>query len=151
MRSTFEITKELLDARRQIMKALKVLTNNVQTEFVVVTIAEFMGIHETERLVKDLESLKVASRYIITNKILPPGKCPFCSAKRSEQSRYIEGIHDKFPGFQVVETPLYPHEVRGVDALMDFSTHMYSQPLDRITSNQKPIAISSLASHQSLI
>ena len=125
MRSTFEVTRELLDVRREIMKTLKFLTNNAQTEFVVVTIAEFMGIHETERLVRDLESLKVASRYIIANKILPPGKCPFCSAKRSEQSRYIGEIHNKFPHFQVVETPLYPHEVRGVDGLIDFSKHMY--------------------------
>ncbi len=151
MSTTFHVTRELLDTRKEIMKSIKMLTNNAETEFVVVTIAEFMGIHETERLVKDLESLKVASRYIITNKILPPGKCPFCSAKRSEQSRYIEGIHNNFPRFQVVETPLYPHEVRGVDALIDFSKHMYSQPLDRITSNRRPIAISSLASHQSLI
>ena len=125
MRSTFEVTRELLDARREIMKTLKTLTNNVHTGFVVVTIAEFMGIYETGRLVKDLESLKVASRYIITNKILPPGKCAFCSKKRAEQLRYIEEIHNKFPHFQVVETPLYPHEVRGVDGLMDFSKHMY--------------------------
>ena len=125
MRSTFEVTRELLDVRREIMKTLKFLTNNAQTEFVVVTIAEFMGIHETERLVRDLESLKVASRYIIANKILLPGKCPFCSARRSEQSRYIGEIHNKFPRFQVVETPLYPHEVRGVDGLIDFSKYMY--------------------------
>ncbi|ODS30609.1 MAG: oxyanion-translocating ATPase [Candidatus Scalindua rubra] len=125
MRSTFGVTRELLDARREIMKTLKILTNDTQTEFVVVTIAEFMGIYETERLVTDLENLKVASRYIIVNKILPPGKCPFCSGKRSEQLRYIEETHNKFPRFQVVETPLYPHEVRGVDGLIDFSKHMY--------------------------
>ena len=125
MRSTFEVTKELLGARKEIMKTIKTFTNNVYTGFVIVTIAEFMGIYETERLVKDLESLKVASRYIITNKILPPGKCPFCSEKRAEQLRYVEEIHNKFPRFQVIETPLYPHEIRGVDGLIEFSRHMY--------------------------
>ena len=126
MRSTFDVTKELLGARKEIMKTIKTFANNVHTGFVIVTIAEFMGIYETERLVKDLESLKVASRYIIANKILPPGKCPFCSEKRAEQLRYVEEIHNKFPRFQVVETPLYPHEIRGVDGLIEFSRHMYN-------------------------
>ena len=125
MSTTFHVTRALLDTRKEIMKSFKTLSNSEQAEFVVVTIAEFMGIYETERLVKDLEGLKVASRYIITNKILPPNECPFCNAKRSEQLRYIEEIHNKFPSLQVVETPLYPHEVRGVDGLIDFSKHMY--------------------------
>ena len=125
MSTTFDVTRALLDTRKEIVKSFKILTNSEETEFVVVTIAEFMGIYETERLVKDLESLKVASRYIIANKILPPGKCPFCNAKRSQQLRYIEEIHNKFPLFQIVETPLCPHEVRGVDSLMEFSRYMY--------------------------
>ena len=127
MRTTFDVTRELLNARKEIMKTIKTFTNNAHTEFVIVTIAEFMGIYETERLMKDLEGLKIASRYIIANKILPPGRCAFCSAKRSQQLKYIDEIHDKFPGFQVVETPLYPHEIRGVDGLMEFSGHMYGQ------------------------
>ena len=127
MSTTFHVTRALLDTRKEIMKSFKTLTNGAQTEFVVVTIAEFMGIHETETLVKDLEGLKIASRYIIANKILPPGRCPFCSARRKDQSRYIEQIHNKFPAFQVIETPLYPHEIRGVDSLIDFSRHMYGQ------------------------
>ena len=127
MRTTFDVTRELLNARKEIMKTIKTFTNNAHTEFVIVTIAEFMGIYETERLMKDLEGLKIASRYIIANKILPPGRCPFCSARRKDQSRYIEQIHNKFPAFQVIETPLYPHEIRGVDSLIDFSRHMYGQ------------------------
>ena len=125
MRSTFEVTKELLSARKEILKTHKVFGDKGQAEFVVVTIAEFMGLHETERLVKDLEGLKLASRYIITNKVIPPADCDFCSAKRSEQARYIKELGEKFPAFEIVETPLYPHEVRGVEGLTDFSKNMF--------------------------
>ena len=137
MSSTFEITKELLDARREIVKTHKVFIDEKQAEFVVVTIAEFMGMYETERLVKDLEELKIASRFIIANKIIPKTKCPFCGSKRSEQSRYIDQIRKKFPSFEVVETPLFPHEIRGVKSLIDFANCLYEKQITlRLRSGQ---------------
>ncbi len=129
MDSTFEITKELLEARREIVKTHRVFTDEKQAEFVVVTIAEFMGIYETERLVKDLEGLEIASRFIIANKIIPETKCPFCGSKRSEQSKYIDQIRKKFPSFEVVQTPLFPHEIRGVKSLIDFADCLYGEQM----------------------
>jgi len=127
MDSTFEVTKELLEARREIAKTHRVFMDEKQAEFVVVTIAEFMGMYETERLVKDLEGLKIASRFIIANKIIPKTECPFCGSKRGEQSRYIDQIRKKFPSFEVVETPLFPHEIRGVKSLIDFANCLYEK------------------------
>ncbi len=129
MDSTFEITKELLGARREIVKTHKVFTDEEQAEFVVVTIAEFMGMYETERLVKDLEGLKLASKFIIANKIIPKTECPFCGSKRSEQSSYIDQTRKKFPSFEVVETPLFPHEIRGVKSLIDFANCLYEEQI----------------------
>ena len=127
MSSTFEVIKELLEARKEILKTHKVFMDEEQAEFVVVTIAEFMGIYETERLVKDLEGLKIASRFIIANKIIPKSQCPFCSVKRSEQSRYIGEIDKRFPSFEVIEIPLFPHEIRGVERLVDFANFLYEK------------------------
>jgi len=130
MNSTFEVTRELLKARREIMKTYKIFMDKKRTEFVVVTIAEFMGFYETERLIIDLEKLKIDSRFIITNKIMPKNNCPFCSAKRTEQARYIEQMHKKFPYFEVVKVPLFPHEIRGVRSLVDFANQLYERKIE---------------------
>lgn len=131
MRSTFEVTKELLDARREIVKTHRSFMDGKQAEFVVVTIAEFMGIHETESLVKDLEGLKMASKFIIANKVIPETQCRFCGSKRSEQSRYVEELRGKFPRFRMVKTPLFPHEIRGTRSLMDFANCLFGKQMEQ--------------------
>ena len=130
MNSTFEVTRELLKARKEIMKTYKIFIDKEQTGFVIVTIAEFMGFYETERLVMDLEKLKIKSRFIIINKIIPRNECPFCSAKRIEQARYIDQMHKKFPHFEVVKAPLFPHEIRGVRSLVDFANQLYEKKIE---------------------
>lgn len=130
MRDTFEVTKILLEARREIMRIHKIFMDENQTEFVVVTIAEFMGIYETERLMQDLESLKMLSRFIIVNKIVPENNCPFCRLKRGEQLSYISQIGQKFPSFQVVEAPLFPYEIRGVRKLVEFANSLYEKRIE---------------------
>lgn len=129
MDSTFEVTRELLGARREVMRTHKIFMDEKQAEFVVVTIAEFMGIYETERLIRDLEGLKIASRFLIANKIVPKSKCPFCLSKRIEQSRYIDQMCEKFPEFLVVESPLFPHEIRGAEGLIDFANCLYERQI----------------------
>ena len=130
MRDTFAVTKELLEARREIMRVHKIFMDENQTEFVVVTIAEFMGIYETERLIQDLEGLKMLSRFIIVNKIVSENNCPFCQSKRSEQLSYIDQIGQKFPSFQVVEAPLFPYEIKGVERLADFADCLYEKRIE---------------------
>jgi len=131
MSTTCDVTMELLKARKEIMRTHKVFTDDSQTQFVVVNIAEFMGIYETERLVRDLKQLQLASRYIITNKLLPSSNCPFCRSKRSEQRRYIAEMYKRFPSFEVVEAPLFPHEIRGVRRLVDFANVLYEKETEQ--------------------
>ncbi|MFQ6066910.1 MAG: ArsA family ATPase [bacterium] len=130
MRDTFEVTKELLEARREIMRIHKIFMDENETEFVVVTIAEFMGIYETKRLIQDLESLKMLSRFIIVNKIVPENNCPFCQSKRSEELSYIDQIGQKFSSFQLVEAPLFPYEIKGVKRLVDFANCLYEKRIE---------------------
>jgi len=127
MRDTFAVTKTLLEARREIMKIHKIFMDENEAEFVVVTIAEFMGMYETERLIQDLQKLKMLSRFIIVNKIVPENNCPFCRLKRSEQLSYINQTAQKFPSFQVVEAPLFPYEIKGVERLEDFANSLYEK------------------------
>jgi len=130
MRDTFKVTKTLLEARREIMRIHKVFMDENEAEFVAVTIAESMGMYETERLMQDLESLKMLSRFIIVNKIVPENNCPFCRLKRNEQLSYINQISQKFSSFQVVEAPLFPYEIKGVKRLADFADCLYEKRIE---------------------
>ncbi|HEY5004656.1 MAG TPA: ArsA family ATPase [Ktedonobacteraceae bacterium] len=61
----------LLEMKRGVKKVKALLQSPERTEFVAVTIPEKMAMSETEDLVKSLENMRLASRHIIINNIIP--------------------------------------------------------------------------------
>jgi len=107
----------------------ELLTDPQKSEFVAVTIAEAMGVLETEDLLDSLNSLGIPCRHVVFNMILPPTACNFCSAKREEQIGYTQEAFSKieFAGCEITKIPLYPYEIRGLDCLTEFSRFMYDK------------------------
>jgi arsenite-transporting ATPase len=63
--------KFLLEMKKGVKKVRALLQNPERTEFVAVTIPEKMAISETEDLMKNLAFMRLASRNIIINNIIP--------------------------------------------------------------------------------
>jgi len=119
------IMKLLEETKKDIADTRKMLMDPAQTEFVTVTIAEAMGMLETEDLLASLRNLKVSSKHIIANRLIPSTKCSYCSEKRKEQQRYLAKIERKFSGYKVTKLPMFPHEIQGVESLKGFAGVMY--------------------------
>jgi len=111
--------------KRQVEQLKKVFSDPDRTTFVCVCIAEFLSIYETERLIQDLTRLDFDCRNIIVNQLVipDPGKpCAMCSARAAVQNKYLTQVDDLYDDFHVIKVPLQPGEVRGPDALSQFST-----------------------------
>ncbi len=123
------ISKRIISSQTTLRIMQELLTDSQKSEFVAVTIAEAMGILETEDLLDTLNSLGIPCRHVVFNMVLPPTACNFCSAKREEQIGYIQGSFGKieFAGCEITRIPLYPHEIRGVDTLTEFARFMYDK------------------------
>jgi len=123
------ISKRIINSQTTLRIMRELLTDPQKTEFVAVTIAEAMGVLETEDLLDSLNSLGIPCRHVVFNMILPPTTCNFCSVKREEQIGYIQEAFNKleFAGCEITKIPLYPHEIRGVDILTEFSRFMYDK------------------------
>jgi len=91
------------------------------TEFVPVTIPEPMSIFETERLLTILNDLKISVRNIIINRVAREEDCIFCQSRERDQQEHIPEIEERFGSYNLVRVPLFPHEVRGVEALADYA------------------------------
>ena len=62
----------------------ELLQDEKRTEFIVVTIAESMGVRETEDLIQSLEEFHIPSRHIIINNIFSGKWMRFCkNAKKT--------------------------------------------------------------------
>ena len=110
---------------RQTRRVLRQLTDTAETEFIVVTIPEAMGITESERLIRALGRLEIPCRQILVNFVIPPGDCSYCAAKRVEEQRYIRQVIADHPDHRVAQAPRLDHDVRGIEDLVEFERILY--------------------------
>ena len=115
----------LLTMKKTVKKVRNLLQDSAKTEFVVVTIAEAMGVLETEDLIKDLEKTHIPTNHIIINNIFPENKCDFCKSRRKNQEKYINEIKGKFSNFNISEVILQPEEIRGIKNLRSLSRELF--------------------------
>ena len=111
-------TQLLLDTSRGVKKVRARLTDPERSEFVAITIAEAMGVLETERLLAALTGLQVPCHHLVVNLVMPPTACAFCRGTRAEQQRYIAALRARYAAdYAVREVPLFAHDIRGLAGL----------------------------------
>ncbi|MBI2633276.1 MAG: ArsA family ATPase [Parcubacteria group bacterium] len=128
----------LLDMKRTVKKVRELLQDEKRTEFVVVTIAESMGVRETEDLIRTLEQFHIPSRHIIINNLFPKPvrlnppaggadreDSDFMKTKRKNQEKYINEIKNKFNGHRITEVLLQADEIQGIKSLEGLGKQLF--------------------------
>ncbi|MCP8307261.1 MAG: ArsA family ATPase [archaeon] len=91
-----------------------------KTHAIIVTIPEALGVHQTERVFKELEAFgmhvsKILVNYVVTKDICD---CEFHKQRASMQKDYLSILRERYekePGLAIL--PQLPHEVRGIKAI----------------------------------
>ena len=107
----------LMSLKKTVKKIEKMLRDDTETEFIVVTIPEPMAILETERLLKELAGFGIAVRRLIVNEMLESDGCEFCRERRQVQQEHLDQIRHKFCHLTIVPIPLQARPVVGMAAL----------------------------------
>ncbi|MDI6903661.1 MAG: ArsA family ATPase [Methanocellales archaeon] len=109
-----------IESQKKDVKELRTLITSSRTEFVPVTIPEAMGIEETELLIKAIEENGINVKSIILNMVNLSAECDFCASRKKDQEKYVEQINSLLPGYNIIQTPLFPNEIKGLDSLVEF-------------------------------
>jgi len=104
----------------QVRKLRQKLLDPSETEIIVVTIPEIMGVVEMSRLLAALREFKIACRQIAINMVTPPNECSFCSLKRDEEQRYVHTVIAQCSDHRVACIPKLPHPIHGLMNLLEF-------------------------------
>ena len=103
-----------------------VLSDPEITEFVPVVIPEALALYQTERLTAFLNEQDISIRRMIINNMVPENGCKFCKSRRKMQQRYIHEFHKRYGGdMKIIEMPLFPDEVKGLDVISRYADILY--------------------------
>jgi arsenite-transporting ATPase len=95
-------------------KVLEFICDGKRTAFVIVTIAEALGVRLTERVLKDFDAFHLGVGHLIINHLIQEADCDFHRQRRTMQRKYIGLLREAYgKRMALVEIPLFPYEVRG--------------------------------------
>jgi len=94
---------------------MEFLRKNVN--FTMVTIPEALAVEQLEGTFRELDKYGLAIKQIIINNVVKIEESLFLRTKAREQRQYLKHIHEKYSGMQIIEIPMFPQEVKGLERL----------------------------------
>jgi arsenite-transporting ATPase len=93
------------------------LQNNVR--FVMVTIAEALAVEQLDVIFNELGEYDLKLNKLIINNVVKDESSEFLQTKANQQKKYINHIYNKYPDLDIIELPMFPYELQGLDRLRE--------------------------------
>jgi len=85
--------------------------------FSMVTIPEALALQQLDGVVDELRRYDLRISRLIINNVVQAADSPFLAQKRQQQQAHLEQLRERHGDVPMVEIPLFPQEVRGVERL----------------------------------
>jgi arsenite-transporting ATPase len=96
-------------------KVLDFIRDRQRTAYVIVTIAEALGVRLTDRLLHDFHAFHLTVGHLIINNLVEEADCDFHRQRQAMQHKYLKILRENHARqLSLVELPLLPYEVKGV-------------------------------------
>ena len=96
-----------------------------EVRFVIVTIPEALAVEQLEYTFAEFDRYGFRVDQMIINNVIRESGSPFLHAKAEQQRGYIELLRDRYGGMKIVELPLFPYEIKGVERLQDIEKSLF--------------------------
>jgi arsenite-transporting ATPase len=93
--------------------------------FTLVTIAEALAVEQLESIFRELNEYGFKVRRLIINNVVKDESSDFLRTKARQQKVYRELIYSRYSDFQIIELPLFPYEVKGLDRLREVENLLF--------------------------
>jgi len=107
-------------------KVVNFIRDPQKSEFIIVTIPEALGVRQTERIIRDFDEYQLKVNYLIVNYVIQHADCDFHKVRSEMQQNYIKILEDQYSGrIKLIQTPLFPHEIKGVQRIQGISDILF--------------------------
>ncbi len=90
-----------------------------EVHFVIVTIPEALAVEQLEGVFRELERHGLVVSRLVVNNVIRDVDSGFLRAKAGQQKRYLDHLYQAYAHLDIVEIPLFPHEVKGLERLRE--------------------------------
>lgn len=87
--------------------------------FNMVTIAEALAVEQLEGIFSELNEYGLTVERIIINNVIKKPDSGFMVTRAEHQKKYLELIHGRYSDLEIVELPLFPYEIKGLERLKE--------------------------------
>ena len=96
------------------------------TEFILVTIPEGLGVYQARRLVREFERFGLEIRHILVNNVIKNVDSEFNRQRMEMQSKYLRMLDDEYgQRMKLIHLPLFPYEMKGVESLRALEKELF--------------------------
>ncbi|MGB9521370.1 MAG: ArsA family ATPase [Anaerolineales bacterium] len=115
-------------AKKRFGKVIEMMSDPTQSTFAFVMYPESTPILEAWRAAAELRTVGIQAGLVVANFVIPPEQSttPYVQARRAMQEKYLREIKQRF-GVPVVQIPLLPQEVKGLDMLRELGERIYGE------------------------
>lgn len=107
-------------------KVVSFIRDREKTDFIIVTIPEALGVRQTERIIRDFNEYQLIVKHLIVNYVIQEADCEFHKQRKEMQQHYLRILRDQYvPGIRLIELPLLPHEIKGVERISRISEILF--------------------------
>jgi arsenite-transporting ATPase len=113
-------------AKQRFGQVIEMMRDPDRSTFAFVMYPESTPIIEAYRASQELGTLDIPTGLVVANLVIPPEQAttPFSRARRAMQEKYLAEIGERF-NVPVLQIPLLPHEVKGLDLLTELAGKVY--------------------------
>ena len=90
-----------------------------EVNFTMVTIPEALAVEQLDHIFRELNKYGLDVEQLIINNVVRAEGSDFLLTKARQQKDYLEVIYGKYSYLQIVELPMFPYELKGLDRLKE--------------------------------
>lgn len=90
-----------------------------EVNFTMVTIPEALAVEQLEDIFRELHRYGLRVRQLIINNVLRDRGSDFLLTKARQQQHYLELIYDRYSDLDIIELPMFPYELKGLERLKE--------------------------------
>jgi arsenite-transporting ATPase len=98
-----------------------------EVRFTMVTIAEALAVEQLEDVFRELNKYGLKASQLIVNNVVKAEDSDFLRAKARQQKDYLEVIYDRHSDLEIIELPMFPLELKGVDRLKEVGRILFDK------------------------